>query len=116
MSERFPPRTRTARLLLVLAALLYFGGASAGPWVHALGVAEAASTSGSSQREAPEKKAAHDELACAVCQVLDAQALPGAEPSLRPGAVARAPLPEIARSEPPARSASSPRARAPPTA
>jgi hypothetical protein len=67
MNEALPPRRRPGRLVLALAALLYLGGASLGPWLHAL------------QAGVPGKTPTHSELACGICQALDAAAAPQAE-------------------------------------
>lgn len=116
MSQRLPPRTRVARLLMVLAALLYFGGASAGPWAHVREGAAATPRAEGSVPGEPGKKAPHGDLACAVCQALGAAAVAGAEPSYGHEPTLRAPLPEHPAAGAPVLPAASPRARAPPLA
>jgi hypothetical protein len=82
MNEALPPRRRPGRLVLALTALLYFGGASLGPWLHAL------------QAGVPGKQVTHSELACGICQALDATAAPEAEPRFEAVPIAgRASLP-----------------------
>lgn len=72
-------RTRPlARLGLLLAALLYTGGAGAGPWVHALALRATDVTVGEQggERRRSDAPAPHDEQHCAVCHALHGAALP----------------------------------------
>jgi hypothetical protein len=69
-----PHPSRWSRVLLLLAALLQFGGSAVGPVAHDLVERAAAQERASFPKKQPVPP--HDERFCAVCQALGAAALP----------------------------------------
>lgn len=111
-----PVVSRTARLSLLLAALLHLAGGALGPWAHGLPRHSVQVATLSADHHASHLPLGHNELACPVAQALDALAAPAAasEPPLLVAAAA-----PIAFEPPPLHAAPRalrPQARAPPLA
>lgn len=110
------PTRHWARATLLLASLLYFAGAVAGPWAHVHGRSWTRSPSVASQSHDTGGTAAHDELGCYVWQSFGAAATPALAASV-PLAEVRRIAAELAPSLPTRSSAAATRrARAPPLA
>ncbi|HEX2187504.1 MAG TPA: hypothetical protein VHG51_01340 [Longimicrobiaceae bacterium] len=109
------PFRRWANLGLLVAALLQFAGASAGPWAHEYGRGiSTGHTLCAPDRHGPHDPVSHDELGCWLWQAFTAVAPPPADapPSLRPEGPVRG-LPAEVRA-PSSLAVARPRARAPP--
>ena len=118
MSPRVPFRRRLSRASLLLAALLHFLGAAAGPAAHVLpGGAARGPVAGAvvgTERHDTGAPSGHDEFGCMVCQALGAVAAPAAASALPVYEVREEPvLAESHQTHVSPRSAST-RARAPP--
>jgi hypothetical protein len=115
MTAATSPLRRWAHLSLLVAALLQFAGAAAGPWAHELGRGH---TSGHTlcapDRHGPHDPVSHDELACWAWQAFSSVAPPPADaplPAFAAGTVSVAAAPERGL---PSVAVARPRARAPP--
>jgi len=111
-----PAGSRSARLSLLLAALLYLAGGPVGPWVHGQPSHTVGSPTLSADPHTSHLPLGHNELACPVAQALDALAAPAAVAALvlvggATVAIALEPAPFH-----PTLRAFRPRARAPPLA
>jgi hypothetical protein len=84
-----PQSSRWSRVLLLLAALLQFGGSAVGPVAHDLAEQAAAQERAGLPKKQPVPP--HDERFCAVCQALGAAALPAEEAALTLAPVVSAP-------------------------
>jgi hypothetical protein len=108
--------SRTARLSLLLAALLYLAGGALGPWTHGQPRYSAPVPTLSADHHSSHLPLGHNDLACPVAQALDALAAPASASTLpllagSTAAIAFEPPPLH-----PAPRALRPQARAPPLA
>ncbi len=77
------PLRSWAHLSLIVAALLQFAGAAAGPWAHELGRGHSSGhTLCAPERHGPHDPVSHDELACWAWQAFSSVAPPAADPPL----------------------------------
>jgi hypothetical protein len=109
------PLRRWAHLSLLVAALLQFAGAAAGPWAHDRGRGHSSGhTLCAPERHGPHDPVSHDERECWAWQVFSSVAPPAAEAPLPPSVAGAEPVvPAPERGLPSVVLAGS-RARAPP--